>query len=64
MVISKEWKNIIKDDLLVSYDFNIFYPSAQIALKSTWSKTESTCPFKKIWAKQFLVCLTVEGGMN
>ena len=45
--ISKELQKIKKDDLLVSYDFNSLYPSAQIDKKSTWPKIETVYPFKK-----------------
>ena len=44
---SKYLQKINKDDLLVSYDFNSLYPSAQIDIKSTWPKLETTCPFAK-----------------
>ena len=45
--ISKELQKIDKDDLLVSYDFNSLYPSAQIDKNSTWPKIETAYPFKK-----------------
>ena len=45
--ISKELQNINKVDLLVSYDFNSFYPSAQLDINSIWPKIEKTCPFEK-----------------
>ena len=45
--ISKELQKINKDDLLVSYDFNSLYPSAQIDKNSFWPKIETACPFKK-----------------
>ena len=45
--ISKELQKIIEDDLLVSYDFNSLYPSAQIDKINTWPKIETTYPFKK-----------------
>ena len=45
--ISKDLQKINKDDLLVSYDFNSLYPSAQIDLNSTWPKIETSYPFKK-----------------
>ena len=45
--ISKDLQKINKDDLLVSYDFNSLYPSAQIDINSTWSKIETSYPFKK-----------------
>ena len=35
LTISKDLQKINKDDLLVSYDFNSFYPSAQIDKNST-----------------------------
>ena len=44
---SKELKKINKDDLLVSYDFNSLYPSAQIDKNSTWPKIETAYPLKK-----------------
>ena len=45
--ISKELQNINKDDFIVLYIFNGFYPSAQINSNSTWPKMESTYPFQK-----------------
>ena len=45
--ISRELQKINKDDLLVSYDFNSLYPSAQIDKNSTWPKIETAYPFKK-----------------
>ena len=33
--------------MLVSYDFNMLYPSAQIDINSTWPKKETVHPFKK-----------------
>ena len=45
--ISKELQEINKDDLLVSYDFNSLYPSAQIDKDSNWPKIETAYPFKK-----------------
>ena len=45
--ISKELQKINKDDLLVSYDFNSLYPSAQIDKNSTGPKIETAYPFKK-----------------
>ena len=45
--ISKELQKINKDDLLVSYDFNSLYPSAQIDKDSNWPKIETAYPFKK-----------------
>ena len=45
--ISKELQKINKDDLLVSYDFNSLYPSAQIDENGTWPKIETAYTFKK-----------------
>ena len=45
--ISKELQKINKDDLIVSYDFNSLYPSAQIDKNSTRPKIETAYPFKK-----------------
>ena len=45
--ISKELQKINKEDLLVSYDFNSLYPSAQIDINSTWPKIETAYLFKK-----------------
>ena len=45
--ISKELQKINKDDLLVSYDFNRLYSSAQIDINSTWPKIEIAYPLKK-----------------
>ena len=45
---SKELQKLHTDDLLVSYDFNSFYPSAQREINSTWSKIETTYPLKKL----------------
>ena len=44
---SKELQKINKDGLLVSYDFNSLYPSAQIVINSTWLKIETSYPYKK-----------------
>ena len=44
--ISKDLQKINKEDLLVSYDFNSLYPSAQIDKNSTWLKIETAYPFK------------------
>ena len=45
--ISKEIQKTKKDYLLVSYDFNSLYPSAQLDINSTWPKIETAYPFKK-----------------
>ena len=47
LVISEELQKINKDDLLVSYDFNSLYPSAQICINSAWAKIETAYPLKK-----------------
>ena len=47
MDIIEELKHINKDHSYVSYDFNSFYPSAQIDLISTWAKIETAYSFKK-----------------
>ena len=47
MEISKELQKDNKDDLLVSYDFNILHPTAQIDIDSTWPKMETAYPFIK-----------------
>ena len=44
--LSKELQKINKDDLLVSYEFNSLYPSAQIDIDSTWPKIDTAYPFK------------------
>ena len=64
MEISKELQKFNKNGLLVSYDFNSLYPSAQIELNSTWPIIETDYPFKKIWMNSFVVCLTVVDGLN
>ena len=45
--VSKELQKINKDDLLVSYDFNSFYPSAQIDINNSRPKLETAYPFIK-----------------
>ena len=47
MEISKELQKINKDDLLVSYNFNNLFPSAQININSYWPKIGTAFPFKK-----------------
>ena len=44
---SEELQKINKNDLLVSYNFNSLYPSAQTDLNGTRPKTETTYRFKK-----------------
>ena len=60
MVISKELQEIIKNDLLVSYDFNSLNPSAQIDEKKTWPKIETAYPFKKHMSHS--VCSLFDSG--
>ena len=45
---NKELKNVNKDDLLVSYDFNWLHPGAQTDLNNIWPKIESTYPFQTL----------------
>ena len=45
--ISKELQKFNKTDLLVSYDFNSLYPSAQIDINITWPKIQTAYPFKQ-----------------
>ena len=45
--ISIELQKINKDDLLVSFDFNSVYPSAQIGLNRNWPNMETAYEFKK-----------------
>ena len=47
METSKELQNTIKDDLLVSYDFNSLYPSGQICINNVWPKIETNYPINK-----------------
>ena len=58
--ISKDLQKINKDDLLVSYDFNSLYPSAQIDKNSTWPKIETAYPFKKYMSDA--VCTLFNSG--
>ena len=56
--IGEETKD--KDDLLVSYDFNFPYLSAQIDKNNTWPKVGSTCPFEKCLSNS--VCTFFNSG--
>ena len=58
--ISKELQKINKDDLLVSFDFNSLYPSAQVDIISTWPKIETSYPFKKFMSDA--VCTLFNSG--
>ena len=51
--ISKDLQKTNKDALLVSYDFNSLYPSAQIDKNITWPKIETAYPFKKYMSDAF-----------
>ena len=57
--LSTKMQKIDKIGLLVSYDFNCLYASAQTDENSFWPEIEKQiiCN-KKIWAMQFVVCLT------
>ena len=61
--ISKELQKINKDDLLVSYDFNSLYPSAQIDKNKTWPKIKTSYPFKK-YMKDSICTLFNTGRWN
>ena len=58
--ISKDLQKINKDDLLVSYDFNSLYPTAQIDKNSTWPKIETAYPFNKYMSDA--VCTLFNSG--
>ena len=61
--ISKDLQKINKDDLLVSYNFNSLYPSAQIDKNSTWPKIETAYPFK-IYMNDSICALCNSGRWN
>ena len=61
--ISNELQKINKDDLLVSFDFNSLYPSAQIDKNSTWPKIETAYPCK-IFMNDAICCLFNSGRWN
>ena len=46
--------------MLVSYDFNGLYPSAQIDKKSTWPKIETSYPLKKYLSES--ICTLFNSG--
>ena len=46
MEISEGVQNKNKDDLMVSYEFNSLYPSAQMDINNTWLKTETAYLFE------------------
>ena len=46
--------------MLVSYDFNSLYPSAQIDKNSTWPKIETAYPFKKYMSDA--ICVLFNSG--
>ena len=58
--ISDDLQKINEDDLLVSYDFNSLYPSAQIDKNSTWPKIETSYPFKKYMSDA--ICVLFNSG--
>ena len=58
--ISKDLQIFNEDDLLVSYDFNSFYPSAQIDLNSTWPKIETAYPLKEYMSES--ICSLFNSG--
>ena len=62
--ISKELENIFKDDLLLSYDFNSLYPSAQIDFNSTWPKKGTAYPFKKHMSDAVCSLFNTKNGVN
>ena len=45
--IRKDVQKDRKNDLLITYDFNSFNPSAQIEENNTWLKIETAYPFRK-----------------
>ena len=45
--VSKALQMINNDDLLVSYDFNSLYPSAEASKNSTWPAIETSRSLKK-----------------
>ena len=47
MEIGQELQKFNEDDLLVSYDFKSFYPSAQVDINSSWPKLKTADLFKK-----------------
>ena len=47
LLISKDFQKINENDLLVSYNFNSLYPSAEGDKESTWPAIETAHPFKK-----------------
>ena len=61
--LGKELQKIDKDDLLVSYDFNSLYPSAQIDKNSTWPEIETYYPFKK-YMNDAICSLFISGRWN
>ena len=61
--ISKKLQKIIDYDLLVSYDFDSLYPSAQIDKISNWPKPETAYPFKK-YMKELICSLFNSGRWN
>ena len=52
--INKDLQKFFNDVLLVSYDFNSPYPSAEADKDSKWPAIETAYPFKKISMTQFV----------
>ena len=63
MEISKELQKRNKNDLIVSYDLNSLYPSAQIDIDSTWPEIETAYPFNKHMSNAVCRILIAEDGM-
>ena len=63
MEISREIQKIYLNDLLVSYDFNSLYSSAQIDINSYWPKIEIAYSFKKYKSDAFCSLLN-SGRLN
>ena len=60
MEITKEIQKMNKDDFIVFYDFNSFYPSAQIDTNSIWPRTATAYSFKKFMTDA--VCTLFKSG--
>ena len=60
--ISKNLQRINKDDLLVSYDYNSLYPSAQADINGSWMNIETAYPFQKYMSDA--VCTSFNSSLN